>query len=74
MQTAVFWNMTMCRFVDNSNVSQDLTASEFIYAENGERNFLNHLCKKGKAIPLQAWTGPEGSRMLRLPDFKTIGA
>jgi hypothetical protein len=28
---------------------------------------------KGKAIPLQAWTGPEGSRRLRLPDFKTIG-
>ena len=29
--------------------------------------------KKGKAIPLQAWTGPEGSSRLRLPDFKTIG-
>jgi hypothetical protein len=29
--------------------------------------------KKGKAIPLQAWTGPEVSRKLRLPDFKTIG-
>jgi hypothetical protein len=28
---------------------------------------------KGKAIPLQALTGPEGSRSLRLPDFKTIG-
>jgi len=28
---------------------------------------------KGKAIPLQAWTGPEGSRNLRLPDFKTFG-
>jgi len=28
---------------------------------------------KGKAITLQAWTGPEGSRRLRLPDFKTIG-
>jgi len=27
---------------------------------------------KGKAIPVQAWTGPEGSRMLRLPDFKTV--
>ena len=26
---------------------------------------------KGKAIPLQAWTGPEGSRKLRLPDFVT---
>jgi hypothetical protein len=28
---------------------------------------------KGKAIPLQAWTSPESSRKLRLPDFKTIG-
>jgi len=27
---------------------------------------------KGKAIPLQALTGPEGSRRLRFPDFKTI--
>jgi len=26
---------------------------------------------KGKAVPLQAWTGPEGSRKLRLPDFMT---
>jgi hypothetical protein len=28
---------------------------------------------KGKTIPLQAWTGPKGSRRLRLPDFKTVG-
>jgi hypothetical protein len=28
---------------------------------------------KGKAIPLHAWTGPEGLRRLRLTDFKTIG-
>jgi hypothetical protein len=28
---------------------------------------------KDKAIPLQAWTCPEGSRRLRLQDFKTIG-
>jgi len=28
---------------------------------------------KGKAIPLKAWTDPEGSRRLRLPGFKTIG-
>jgi len=26
----------------------------------------------GKAIPLQAWIGPEVSRNLRLPDFVTI--
>jgi len=26
---------------------------------------------KGKAFPLQAWSGPEGSRKLRFPDFMT---
>jgi hypothetical protein len=31
------------------------------------------LLNKGKAIPLLAWTGPYGSRRLKLPDFKTIG-
>ena len=24
---------------------------------------------KGKAVPLQAWSGAEGSRKLRFPDF-----
>ena len=26
---------------------------------------------KGKAVPLQAWSEPEGSRKLRFPDFMT---
>jgi len=26
---------------------------------------------KDKAVPLQAWSGPEGSRKLRFPDFMT---
>jgi len=26
---------------------------------------------KGKTLPLQAWSGPEGSRKLRFPDFMT---
>jgi hypothetical protein len=26
---------------------------------------------KGKVVPLQAWSGPEGSRKLRFPDFMT---
>ena len=26
---------------------------------------------KVKAVPLQAWSGPEGSRKLRFPDFMT---
>ena len=27
---------------------------------------------KGKAVPLQAWSGPEGSRKLRFADFMTM--
>jgi hypothetical protein len=27
--------------------------------------------KKGKAVPLQAWSGPVGSRKLRFQDFLT---
>ena len=26
---------------------------------------------KGKAVPLQDWSGPEGSRKLKFPDFMT---
>jgi hypothetical protein len=31
------------------------------------KNFVND-----EAIPLQVWTGSEGCRRLRLPDFKTV--
>ena len=27
--------------------------------------------EKGKSVPLQAWSGPEGSRKLRFPDYMT---
>ena len=30
-----------------------------------------HKKLKNKSVPLQAWTGPEGSRNLRFPDFVT---
>jgi hypothetical protein len=33
---------------------------------------LANTSEKGKAIPLQAWTGPRDSGSLRLPDFQTI--
>ena len=31
----------------------------------------SHTFVKGKAIRLQAWSGPEGSRNLKLPDLVT---
>jgi len=30
-----------------------------------------YIAGKGKAVPLKAWSGPEGSRKLRFPDFTT---
>jgi hypothetical protein len=34
------------------------------------RSFL-FVCKEGKAVPLQAWSGPEGYRKLRFPNYMT---
>jgi len=35
-------------------------------------NFMNSKHNgKGKSVPLKAWSGPEGSRKLRFPDFMT---
>jgi hypothetical protein len=39
-----------------------------------QQDVKHMLLNKGKAIPLQALTSPEGSRRLRLQDFKTISA
>jgi len=54
----------------------DLVTKEKYLPQRGFDTVLSKLntaplmtCIKGKAIPLQAWTGPEGSRGLRLPDF-----
>jgi hypothetical protein len=33
--------------------------------------FKDYVKGKGKAVPLQVWSGPEGSRKLRFPDYMT---
>jgi hypothetical protein len=58
-------------------VSFNLLGSEFLFFTNLDKLSKGIFWKitvigKGKAIPLWAWTGPEGSRRLRLPDFKPI--
>ena len=43
--------------------------------EQTRENYIRKtfLTYKSKAVPLQAWSGPEGSRKLRFPDFmKTV--
>jgi len=46
-----------------------------MFLSNPTGPFCNHGKGKGKgkAIPLQDWTVPEGSRKVKFPDFKTIG-
>jgi hypothetical protein len=56
-----------------SHTSEDIIACHSTeYKKYAMPVELNLKKGKGKAIPLQAWTGPEGSRRLRLPDFQTI--
>ena len=40
-------------------------------ASKGFIRITQNYIEKGKAVPLQAWSGPEGSRKLRFPDFMT---
>ena len=48
---------------------KNVTGHSFLKNIHSGKNFTYISRVKGKAIPLQAWTGPEGSRKLRLPDF-----
>jgi hypothetical protein len=55
------------------------TCCDFVSYFNTLNAMLNPKChvlallgkSKGKAVPLQAWAGPDGSRKLRFPDFMT---
>jgi len=49
--------------------------SEIIHSIQISLPLLNpnlSFARKGKAVPEQAWSGPEGSRKLRFPDFMTM--
>jgi hypothetical protein len=49
-----------------------LTVTFRNFSKSDTASGVKFICK-GKAIPVQAWKGPEGFRRLRLPDLKTIG-
>ena len=41
-------------------------------ARNHKHKIHIYIHIKGKSVPLKAWSGPEGSRKLRFPDFVTM--
>ena len=51
-------------------ISAGSTERSAMCMEVGERPRMQEwMGDKGKAVPLQAWIGPEGSSRLRLPEF-----
>jgi hypothetical protein len=64
-------NLYQCHFVQYKHHAglrgENQTTNSLSYGTNHYR------IKKGKSIPLQAWTGPEGSRRFRFSHFKIIG-
>jgi hypothetical protein len=60
LKSTVFWRGSEGRRKERRCIS-----------ETGRK--IGRIKGKTKAIPLQTWTGTQGYRRLRLPDFKTIG-
>jgi len=63
---------------DPARFETEILISEWTQAHALDRAFTGigrkwYLIVKAKQFTLQAWTGSEGSRRLRLPDFKTVG-
>jgi hypothetical protein len=59
--------MFRAKFVEK--IKTHILRSVSFFSEN---RTIYEIKVKGKATPLKAWTGPEDSSSLRLPDFKTI--
>jgi len=68
----VYTNIFLC-FVDSTDdmLRFFLLGHLQINIHNYFRETIIYL--NDKAIPIQAWTSPEGPRKVRLPDFNTIG-
>jgi hypothetical protein len=43
----------------------------YVYIYTHTHTYIYIYIYIGKAVPLKAWSGPEGSRKLRFPDFMT---
>jgi hypothetical protein len=84
LKTPVIWDMLPCRLASISRIFEYHSAPDF-RVKHCKMHCLTLMMTelrcgtlakkgkgkgKGKAIPLQAWTRPEGSRRLRLPDGK----
>jgi hypothetical protein len=59
------WTENEVKNLVNINGNKKSKTKEVLFAKNNSGRV------KGKGVPLQACSGPEGSRKLRFPDFMT---
>jgi hypothetical protein len=65
-ETRLLWRILLVG-LGKVNVSIRLELLLFLEKQNVSRTQKG----KGKAVPIQAWSGPEGSTKLSFPDYKT---
>ena len=59
------------RFSLQEGLILDYIYSQLRQVDVPKSTFLKGTVITNKPVPLQAWSGPEGSRKLRFPDFMT---
>ena len=70
--TKVYNHISTTRQTNSNNQSTTYTKpTKQNYTNPMSRTHLIRQDGKGKAVPLQAWSGPEGSRKLKFPDYMT---
>jgi len=65
----LLWMYKLCVLNMHKSKYETRLLPEKLYSHLSQHKDLK--TPKGKAIPLQAWSGPEGSRKLWFPDFMT---
>ena len=56
---------------NSKSLTENVGLTRICYCDNYQLNSTEKYKGKGKTVPLQAWTGPEGSRKLSFPYFVT---
>jgi len=52
---------------------QQIYCAIIIIYDNSFYSYDKFTTYKGEEIPVQVWTGPKGSKRMRLPNNKTVG-
>ena len=69
--TRVTFTLSLIKISVWKNIIKLLVQSSWWWTFSFSKHAEDNKKRNGKAVPLEAWSGPEGSRKLRFPDFMT---